>query len=415
MNRVELVRTAQRHGTPLYRYDLAGVRARAGELRAALPAGAELLYSLKANPLAPVVAAARGAGCGAEVSSPGELASAVAAGFDPAEVLYTGPGKAEAELVEVVGAGARLFSCESAAELDRLGRVAGSTGRGLRALLRLMPAGRPAAGLSMSDGRQFGFAADEAAAAWAAAPAGVELLGFHVYLGSQLGSVADLLEGFTHARDVVDLVAGVTGVPPKVVDLGGGFPWPYATAGAGCGLDGLREGLERLLSGWEHRPRLWFETGRRVVAGAGVLLVTVVDVKHRPNGVLVVVDGGINVLGGMSGLGRVLRPRTAVENLGAGTGEVPEGGGLPEGGEVPEVDVVGPLCTPLDRVAARVPVADPKPGDVLLVENVGAYGATASLVSFLSRPGPVELVVDGDEEIGTWRIDGRAVRLTGPA
>ncbi|PPK71204.1 type III PLP-dependent enzyme [Actinokineospora auranticolor] len=403
MNRAELLQTSERYGTPLYLYDLAEVRDRANELLAALPGGTSLLYSLKANPLLPVVAELRGVGCGAEVSSLGELDVAVAAGFRAADVLYTGPGKSRGEIDAAIARGAELFSCESETELDRLGAAAADAGRRVRVLLRLQPGDRPASGLSMADGRQFGLTATEAVRAWPAAAESVELLGFHVYLGSQLGTVEHLLTGFTCAKAVVDEVVAGTGVPPRIVDLGGGFPWPYAAEGVGCDLIGLREGLTDLLSDWaESAPRVWFETGRRPTAAAGTLLTTVIDVKERESGVVVVVDAGINVLGGMAGLGRVLRLNTTVDNLSAAD-------------DRPEVavDVVGPLCTPLDRVAARTPARKPAPGDVLRVHNVGAYGATASLTAFLSRPGPLELVVDGDEEVGAWRIDARAVPVTG--
>jgi diaminopimelate decarboxylase len=397
---------AQQHGTPLYVYDLAEVRARAADLLAALPEDAGVLYSLKANPLPALVCEVRSAGCGAEISSLGELDVAVEAGFDPREVLYTGPGKSRPEIWEAVARGAALFSCESPVELARLSEVATAADRELRVLLRLQPADRPNSGLSMADGRQFGFEPQEAVRAWGEAGDGLSLEGFHVYLGSQLGTVDYLLEGFAHAKRVVDQVCAATGVAPRIVDLGGGFPWPYATGGRGCDFVGLREGLDLLLSDWAaaHAPQVWFETGRRLTAAAGTLLTTVVDVKERESGVMVVVDAGINVLGGMSGLGRVLRLSTTLENISA----------LGDREEV-TANVVGPLCTPLDRVAVRTAVERPHIGDVLCVSNVGAYGVTASLTSFLSRPGPLELVVDGGDVVGAWRIDARASAATVPA
>ncbi|HSV65248.1 MAG TPA: type III PLP-dependent enzyme [Mycobacteriales bacterium] len=395
MNRAGLLHAAQGCGTPLYVYDLAEVRARTAELLAALPASSRLLYALKANPLQPLVSEARAAGCGAEVSSLGELDVAIAAGFDPAEVLYTGPGKSELEVAAAVERGVTLFAAESPVELARLDRVAAERGRPLRVLLRLQPTGRPASGLSMADGRQFGFEPAEAARAWRAVPGALAVDGCQVYLGSQLDSVDRLLAGFAHATQVVDEVSKAAGVMPRVVDLGGGFPWPYAVRANGCALAELRSGLTALLAGSAAgaAEEVWFETGRRITASAGHLLTTVVDVKERSGGVVIVVDAGINVLGGMAGLGRVLRPNATFDNLCADGGREPV-----------TVDVVGPLCTPLDRLAVRAEVAAPRVGDVLSVPNVGAYGLTASLTAFLSRPAPAELVVDGDELVGSWRL-----------
>jgi diaminopimelate decarboxylase len=402
VHRVELLQTAQRHGTPLYAYDLAEVRARTAELRAALPMGARLLYSLKANPLPPLVSQLRSAGCGAEVSSLGELAVVIEAGFDPANVLYTGPGKSPAEIEAAVGRGVSLFSCESAVELRRLGRVAAALDRRLRVLLRLQPDDRPASGLSMADGRQFGFEPQEAVRAYGTAGSELSVEGFHVYLGSQLGSVDDLLAGFAHAKQAIEQVCAATGSTPGIVDLGGGFPWPYAARGQGCELAPLREGLDQLLAGWAMpTTEVWFETGRRVTASCGHLLTTVLDVKERSGGVVIVMDAGINVLGGMSGLGRVLRPSATLENLSAN-----------EEREQVTADVVGPLCTPLDRLSVRTVVDRPEIGEVLCVPNVGAYGLTASLTSFLSRPAPQELVFDCGELVEAWQLTTHTAAAT---
>lgn len=401
VNRVQLLRAAQRYGTPLYAYDLAEVRARTAELRAGLPAAARLFYSLKANPLLPLVAQVYSAGCAAEVSSPGELAVALAAGVDPADVLYTGPGKSPSEIESAVGQGVSSFSCESPVELERLGRVAAERQRQLRVLLRLQPTDRPASGLSMADGRQFGFEPQDAVRACRTAGAGLSVEGFHVYLGSQLSDVDTLLAGFAYAKEVVDRVSRTAGATPRIVDLGGGFPWPYTEPGQGCPLGGLREGLDVLLADWAgpHAPEVWFESGRRLTASAGSLLTTVVDVKERAGGVVIVVDAGINVLGGMAGLGRVLRPSATLENLSADRNGA---------GERVTADIVGPLCTPLDRLAGRTEICRPAVGDVMRVPNVGAYGLTASLTAFLSRPAPPELVFDGAELVGAWQLTTQA-------
>ncbi len=144
-------------------------------------------------------------------------------------------------------------------------------------------------------------------------------------------------------------------------------------------------------------PALWFESGRRLVGSSGVLVTTVVDVKRRSAGsTIVVTDAGINALGGMSGLGRVLRPRTHFDRRSAGG----------DARAVEPVDVVGPLCTPLDRLAVGAPQAVPDVGEVLSVPNCGAYGLTASLTAFLSHPAPLEVVYDGPDLVGHWRLRG---------
>lgn len=398
MDECDLLTVATTFGTPLYVYELSEIRERAAELMAALPAHARVLYSLKANPLAPLVQEIRLAGSGAEVSSLGELDVAVAAGFDPADILYTGPAKSAVEIEAALVGGARLFSVESDVEMSRVEQIGRDVGHPVEVLLRLQPATGPTSRLTMTGGRQFGFEPDEAVAALRSVRDHVSVAGFHVYSGSQIGIVDDLAGAFDAAVRAIDHVSGASGVVPRIVDLGGGFPWPYAVRGRGCALDGLCERLDRMLSGWAHGPDVVFETGRRVVASAGHLLTTVVDLKQRSDGtVVVVLDAGINVLGGMSGLGRVMRPRTAPENL-SRRGADPR---------LVTAEVVGPLCTPLDRLAARTEIADPRIGDVLSVPNVGAYGLTASLVAFLGRAAPQEIVLDEGDFVGAWRLATR--------
>ncbi|MBL1101939.1 type III PLP-dependent enzyme [Streptomyces coffeae] len=401
-----LRRAAERFGTPLYVYDLAELRERVADLRSALLPSAGLFYSLKANPHPSVAAELRQAGCRAEVSSPGELSAALEAGYRPRDVLYTGPGKSPAEIEEALARNVVWFSCESAAELRRLGRAVAGSGGTAEVLLRLQPPTVSKAGLSMGDGRQFGFTPDDAARACAVLPRGIALRGCHVYLGSQFPDVTALLDGFATAKNTIEQVSRTAGITPRAVDLGGGFPWPYATAGAGPALTGLRAGLETLLSDWATgpAPEVSFESGRRLVASAGHLVTTVRDVKERPEGTVVVLDAGINVLGGMSGLGRVLRPATGFLPLRTGDPLPEDGDPFPAGDPEPvTADVVGPLCTPLDRLAVRTSLPAPREGDLLCVPNVGAYGLSASLTRFLSRPAVVEAVYDGERFIGAWR------------
>jgi diaminopimelate decarboxylase len=395
-----LLRHADRFGTPLLVHDTAVVRHRAAELRRVLPAGSRLLYSLKANPLPPVVAVLQESGCGAEVSSLAELAVAVQTAPGPGPVLYTGPGKSGAEIAAATAAGA-LLSCESAVELARA--LAARTG-GLRMLLRVQPPSRPAAGLSMADGRQFGLLIEDAVELCRSRPAGVDLLGVHCYLGSQLPSWQALLAAFGHAVETAQQVREAGGLPMPILDLGGGFPWPYAKPGAGPDLDPLAAGLAELVDPLQQQgTEIWFEAGRSLVAAAGRLLTTVMDVKRRAGSCLVVVDAGVNILGGMSGLGRVLRPDAGFRNLSAPDGE-------PQ-----QVSVVGPLCTPLDRMSVNTTLAEPRIGELLCVDNVGGYASTAALTAFLSRPPAIELVTDGDEVLQAWTLNTGHAQLPLPA
>jgi diaminopimelate decarboxylase len=375
---------ASRFGTPLVVHDLANARASADRLRGLLPRGSRLLYSLKANPLPPLVHTLQQAGCGVEVSSLGELGL-----VDPSPaMLFTGPGKSSAEIQAALEAGA-LLSCESAAEVKRVAAIAPAT----EVVLRVQPGSSTAAGLSMSDGRQFGFTEQEAVATCLDLPGGLRVIGLHCYVGSQLPDTAALATAFELVVRTVTGVAEAAGLTLRIADLGGGFAWPYAAPGAGPDLHDLPARLAPIVAPLRERgTEIWFESGRALVAPSARLLIRVLDVRIRAGRTTVVVDAGVNVLGGMSGLGRVLRPATVPRNLTAG-----------EGGPV-RVDIVGPLCTPLDRLAVQVEIPEPHVGDLLCVDNVGAYATSAALTGFLSRPPATELVVEGRDVIGCWQL-----------
>jgi diaminopimelate decarboxylase len=386
---------AGRFGTPLYLYDAGRLEARARELLEALPRGSRLLYSFKANPLPAVAEVLREAGCDAEVSSSGELAAALAAGYAPGALLFTGPGKTEDELAEALEAGIRRFSCESWTELERLDAVAAPAGATAEVLLRVNPEVPPRARLAMGGGpSRFGF---EPAAL---AGRGVRLrglrrlriVGVHVYHGTQIPAEA-LAETFESGLRLVEGLAEALDLDLRIADLGGGFPWPFAAAGEGPGAGELREALAGVAGrSWRRpAPETWFESGRFLAASSGTLVTRVLDVRDSGGRRFVIVDAGINHLGGMSGLGRLARPEVTFQ---------PAGPGEPAG----EVDVVGPLCTPLDVLARGVRLPDCNPGDLLCVPNTGAYGLTASLVGFLSRRPPAEVVHRDGEVLAVHRL-----------
>ena len=137
---------------------------------------------------------------------------------------------------------------------------------------------------------------------------------------------------------------------------------------------------------------LWFESGRYLLASAGTLLATVTDVKISRGRTYVLLDTGIHHLAGMSGLRRILRPAISLRRVGAEAGD-----------DAQAFDLAGPLCTPLDCLARGLEGSLPDVGDVVAIPNVGAYGLTASLVGFLSRPAPTEVVCRGESVLAAYR------------
>ncbi|MDG4809357.1 alanine racemase [Micromonospora sp. WMMD1120] len=394
-------------GTPAYVYDLADARDSLAALRDAVPEGTDTYYSVKANRHPELLRALHDAGSRAEVCSPGELTAALAAGWEPGAILYAGPGKRDLDLRTALAAGVRHFSVDSPYALDQLNRCAQAAGAPVRCLLRInadAPASRP--GLTMT-GVSSPFGAD---ARWvASAPERfghrphVTVVGLHLYMGTNLTTVDDLFAQFTSSlRTAADLREALRarGVRLDVLDLGGGFGAPFARAGRRLDLSGLREPLTALLDAevpaWrEGRPRIAFESGRYLVGTAGTLLTRVLDAKTSHGSNLVVLESGINHLGGLSGLRR-LPP--LVPSL------IPVDAAAPPADTVPTT-VCGPLCTPLDVWARGVELPRLGPGDLLAVPNVGAYGLDASLIAFLGHPPPVEVVIDSTTpDPATWHV-----------
>ncbi|MCM2391782.1 phosphopantetheine-binding protein [Streptomyces albipurpureus] len=407
----------ERYGSPLYLYDLGRVRSALEDLRAALPQPSRIYYSLKANPHPGLVAELRRGGARAEVTSRGELAAALEAGHPAAELMYSGPGKVRSELDEAIAVGMRTFSTESFGDLERIGAAAAAQGVIADCVLRINAAGAPGqGGLRMTGGpSQFGFDLDGLISERSRLLAeGTRIVGMHFFpltnARDEDGLHAELANSVRTAARLRDEL----GIPLHLLDLGGGFAAPYATPGERPVYQGLRTSLTAVLDehlpGWrDGEPVIAFESGRYLVGDSGRLVTTVTDVKHSKGSDYAVLDSGINHLGGLSGLGRLLplsaQPLTAA----------------PQGAEragPATVTLAGPLCTPADVLARAAELPGVRPGDRLVFPHVGAYGLSASLLGFLGHPAPAEILLDGDKTVSATRLALRrhvVEPLAGPA
>ncbi|MBQ1097268.1 type III PLP-dependent enzyme [Streptomyces sp. b94] len=400
----------ERFGTPLYVYDLDEVTAARTELLGALPDGSVLYYALKANPHPDVARALRGddGRVRAEISSSGELHAALEAGFDPAHCLYTGPGKTTTELGHALDLGVRTFSTDSVSDVRRVGRAATERAVTAGCVLRVnavnTDTGGATTGIRMT-GRpsQFGFDAESLPDALSGLRHvdGIRLTGLHFFPLSNAKDEANLVSEFRHTVAAAVRLADDLGLPLELLDLGGGFAAPYGTPGTRDSYPALRGELEAMLDAalphWRTgSPLIAFESGRYLTACAGTLLLGVTNVKTGRGRTHVILDGGINAFGGMSGLGRLLP--THVE---------PAATTAPADAPTVTARLVGPLCTPGDVLSRDLPGPALRPDDVVTVPNTGAYGPTASLLAFLGRPAPAEIVLRGGDLVSATRIDYR--------
>src|SRR5690606_13324208 len=278
-----------RFGSPLYVYDLDKVAAAHDDLKAALPDGVTRYFSLKANPHPEIGRTLRERGARAEISSTGELDAAFAAGFDAAEILYTGPGKTPDELAVALDAGVRTFSVESLSDLRHVGDAATVRGVVADCLIRVNSAesGGTTSIRMTGTPSQFGIDSETLPALMPelSAVPGTRLAGVHLFSLSNAKDEGSLIAEFRHTAATAARLREETGMPIGLLDLGGGFAAPYLSHGERTFYAGLRAALEEVLDGhfpgWrDGTPRVAVESGRYLVGDCGELVCTVVNVKE---------------------------------------------------------------------------------------------------------------------------------------
>ena len=372
-------------GTPVFVYDPAIVAGRVARFRAAFP-GIDLHYAIKANPLPDWLAAIAPTMDGLDVASAGELARALAV-KPAAAISFAGPGKRDGELAEAIAAGVTLYPL-SHGEADRALAIADRRGVTPRLAVRVNPdIELRGSGMRMG-GRPSPFGIDAArvpALVRRLVAAGADWRGFHVYAGSQALSADAVAETQAATVALAARLADDAGAAPPLVNLGGGFGVPYFAGDLALDTDGVGARLADVLAA---RPailadsRFAIELGRWLVAEAGVYLARVVDRKESGGETFLILDGGLHhQLAASGNFGTVVRrnyPLAVAHRMGGAAAEV--------------VSVVGPLCTPLDRLGDRVALPRAAVGDLVAIFLAGAYGATASPASFLGHPPAREVV-----------------------
>lgn len=371
-------------GTPLFVYDFAIVAERIVRLRAAFP-GIDLHYAIKANPYAPLLSAVAPLVDGLDVASAGELEKALAV-KPAAAISFAGPGKRDAELEAAIRAGATL-NLESEGEADRALAIAERLGATPRLAVRVNPDFElKGSGMRMG-GRASPFGIDAArvpALVTRIIAAGADWRGFHIFAGSQALDSAAIIETQAATLALAKRLADEASAEPPLVNLGGGFGVPYFAGDTPVDIAAIGAALaDAMTSDAIPGARYALELGRWFVAESGVYLTRVIDRKESQGQVFLICDGGLHhQLAASGNFGTVVRrnyPIAVANRVGATPEET--------------VNVVGPLCTPLDRLGDQVDLPRADVGDVIAIFLAGAYGVTASPTAFLGHPLPTEMLV----------------------
>lgn len=393
MGMIPLAAIAEELGSPTFVYNAAVIRERFRRLDAAfgdLPH--RICYAVKANGNLAVLKLLAELGAGADIVSGGELLRALAAGFAPDRIVFSGVGKTDAELQAAISAGVGQINVESIAELQRLAVLAEMQGATLSVGVRVNPdvtADTHPYIATGAGGVKFGIAIDQLGEVFSVfeQTSALVLDALAVHLGSQIMepapwtiAVERLLGILTEARR--------RGHSPKTLDLGGGIGVRYREESPmtpEAWIDAVRGPLAA--SGCH----VQIEPGRYLVGPAGVMLTRVVHRKHSGGREIAIVDAGMNDLLRPS-LYRAWHEVVSVETPFAATRVT---------------DIVGPVCETSDAFGLARDLPDSPSGTLLAILGAGAYGFAMSS-TYNARARAAEVLVDGDR----WAVIRPRERLT---
>ncbi|MCO5122459.1 MAG: diaminopimelate decarboxylase [Rhizobacter sp.] len=375
---------AARFGTPLYVYSRAAMLAALADYQRALAGREHLIcYALKANSNLAVLQLFARAGCGFDIVSGGELERVIAAGGDPAKVVFSGVGKTRTEMRRALDAGVMCFNVESVAELEVLSQVATAAGATASVSLRVNPDVDPRTHPYISTGlkgNKFGIAHDEALAAYrrAASLPGLAVQGIDFHIGSQIVDTGPYLDALDRMLDLVESVEAA-GIALHHLDLGGGLGITYTDERPPSAEALVGALLARIDERGHGKRRILLEPGRSLVGNAGVLVAEVLYLKPSAVRNFCIVDAAMNDL---------LRPAMyeawmaivpcAQRNTPAQT-----------------YDVVGPVCESGDWLGRERALAV-EPGDRVAVLSAGAY-AMSMASNYNTRGRAAEVMVSGTD------------------
>ena len=376
----------ERVGTPVYVYSAQAIRHAYRAIDDAFAGYPHAIhYALKANSTLALVRLLRTLGSRVDANSGGEVQVALRAGFDPKDIVLTGVGKTRDELELAIAKGIGTINAESAGELDRIAELARGMGRVARVALRVNPDIDARTHANISTGlksNKFGVPLQDARAIYAQrrALAGVQFVGVHIHIGSQITTAEPLQRA---AEALVSLAIDLTedGFNIEHVDLGGGLGISYegrpmitAEEYAAAVLPQLRRlGVPVVL-----------EPGRAIVGHSGALVSRVVDTKRNPDGrQFAVLDAGMSEL---------MRPAL----YGSFHRIVPA---RPREGPETMWDVVGPICESSDVFGRDRSLPELRVHDVVALLDTGAYGAVMAS-NYNRRFLAPEVLVDETQ----WRV-----------
>jgi len=378
---VDLRQVATQVGTPCYVYSRATLERHWHAFNDVFAGNDHLVcFAVKANSSLAVLNVLARLGSGFDIVSVGELERVIAAGGDPAKIVFSGVGKTVQEMRRALQVGIYCFNVESAPELDTLNQVAGELGLTAPVSIRVNPDVDANTHPYISTGlkqNKFGIDIADALQIFTQAQQlpNIAIIGVDCHIGSQLSKVTPFVDSLQRLLVLVDQLQA-RGIQLHHIDVGGGLGITYRDETPPSPHDYAQAVLTELKN---RKLKIIMEPGRAIAGNAGILLTTVLYLKTGSEKNFAIVDGAMNDLL-RPALYQAwqniipLQPRTSVNNQ--------------------VYDVVGPVCETGDFLGKDRELAI-EPGDVLAVRSAGAYGFSMSS-NYNSRPRAAEVMVDGN-------------------
>jgi len=377
-------------GTPFYAYDKAIIARTVTSLKSVLPEKIQLHYAIKANPYPSLVHFMVDHVSGFDVASKKEMLLAIQSGMPANEISFAGPGKTYDDIQAAIVAGITLHT-ESKTEINRAIELGAILNIKPNIAIRVNPAFElKASGMKMAGGsKPFGIDEELLPEILNDLPYDkINFKGFHIFAGSQNLKAAAIIEMHEKTFTLAEQLISLTPVNIDYINIGGGLGIPYFPGERRLELDEISTNLANLLKQYQNTLadiNIIMELGRYLVGEAGIYVSKIVDKKISRDTTYLICDGGLHHhLSNSGNFGQVIR-----KNYPVAIGSKLHSN--EKGYEV--INIVGPLCTPLDILADKVTLPVSNIDDYVVIYQSGAYGASASPKDFLSQPSLSEILL----------------------
>ena len=374
-------KVAEEFGTPLYIYSRAAIETAYKSFASAFSDHKHLIcYAVKANSNLGVLSLLARLGAGFDIVSGGELERVIRAGGDPANVVFSGVGKQDHEIIAALTTGIACFNVESLQELERINFLAHKLGLEAPVSIRVNPDVDAKTHPYISTGlkeNKFGCSMADAIDMYklAATLPNLKISGIDSHIGSQITELAPFLDAMTKILTLVDELESEN-ITLDHIDVGGGLGVQYADEEP-IHLEEYAGALTQLMG--HRKQKLVFEPGRYLTANAGILVSKVINLKKNEGKNFAIIDAGMNDL---------IRP--ALYSSWQRITEVKQTSEQKE-----QYDVVGPICETGDFLGKNRDL-NLTPDDLVAIHSAGAYGFVMSS-NYNSRNRPAEVIVSGSK------------------